>query len=398
MDRRATFNVQKIKVNITALSIGITLMLGVLKILAYLYVSSNAILGDALHSFTDSISSALVLVGIIISAKRSEKFPYGLYKVENIVSVLLSFLIMGAGVEVAYRAFAEESRLRHIGVGLALIALTILTSLLLGLLKIKVAKRTDSPSIEADGYHSLSDALSSVVVFLGLALNGIFPYSDRIAGVIVGIILLYAGGEIFLQSLMVLLDASLPEDDINRIMKVLHKYKNLHVDWIRGRRSGSHYFVEVSIKIGEKTLKKAHEFVDRIEREIEAVLPDIEKVMIHYEPKSKRGKFIAIPLIAGKPTAHIGKSEGFLVVIKSPDLSEECIWVKNPGHALKHGRGTVALKTLIEEDVDVVLLPEEMETPGMKAILSEFFELRIDPEEIQNYLSLCREKLTEQFS
>lgn len=395
---KAGINIQKIKINITTLSIGITLLLGVLKVLAYLYVSSNAILGDAIHSFTDSISSALVLVGIIISAKRSEKFPYGLYKVENIVSVVLSFLIMGAGVEVAYRAFAEESRLKHIGLGLALIALTIFASLLLGLLKIKVAKRTGSPSIEADGYHSLSDALSSAVVFLGLALNGIFPYSDRIAGVIVGIILLYAGGEIFIQSLMVLLDASLPEDDINKIMTVLHKYKDIHVNWIRGRRSGSHYFVEVSLKLREKTLKKAHEFVDRIEMEIEAVLPDIEKVVIHYEPYSKKGKFIAIPIIAGKPTAHIGKSEGFLVIIKNQDISAECIWVENPGQSLKHGRGTAALKTLIEEDVDVVLLPEEMKTPGMRTLLNEFFELRIEPGEIQQYLSLCREKLTEQFS
>ncbi len=396
MDRESAIDIQKVKINITALSIGVTLFLGILKLLAYLYVSSNAILGDALHSFTDSISSTLVLIGIIISAKKSEKFPYGLYKVENIVSVLLSFLIMGAGFEVAYRAFARESRLRHVGLGLALIALTILASLLLGFLKLKVARRTGSPSIEADGYHSLSDALSSVVVFLGLALNSVFPYSDRIAAVIVGMILLYAGGEIFIQSLMVLLDVSLPSEDINRIMEILHKYRDVQVDWIQGRRSGSHYFVEVSIKLREKTLKKAHEFVDRIEKEIEAVLPDIEKVVIHYEPFSKGGEFIAVPLKAGKPTAHIGKSDGFLLVIKSQKNGIECLWLENPGKNLKHGRGTAALKILIEEDVDIILLPENVETPGMNALLGEFFELRVNPEEISQYLERCREKLAEQ--
>lgn len=69
---KAGINIQKIKINITTLSIGITLLLGVLKVLAYLYVSSNAILGDAIHSFTDSISSALVLVVLLFQRKEAK--------------------------------------------------------------------------------------------------------------------------------------------------------------------------------------------------------------------------------------------------------------------------------------------------------------------------------------
>ncbi len=75
----------------------VSLGLSGLKFLVYGLTGSVAMLADAVHSFTDSFTSALVLLGIHISKRKSETFPYGLYKVENLVSMFVSFAIFYAG-------------------------------------------------------------------------------------------------------------------------------------------------------------------------------------------------------------------------------------------------------------------------------------------------------------
>jgi len=84
-------------------SIGINLLLVGIKVFLSLLSGSVALFADAIHSFTDVISSATVLAGIRISKRKSKNFPYGLYKVENFVSLLSSIFIFLAGYEIITR-------------------------------------------------------------------------------------------------------------------------------------------------------------------------------------------------------------------------------------------------------------------------------------------------------
>lgn len=366
-----------------------TVFLSFIKFLGYLYTGSNALLADSLHSFTDSLSSVFVTVGIYLSTRKSKKFPYGLYKVENLVSLLVASFVIFAGIEITKSSIKGHNRIVNGKLGLYIELFSILISVLLGYYKIYVSFKTNSPSLKADGYHSISDALSSVVVFIGIALYPILPSAEKVSGIIVAFVLIYAGFEILKQSVLVLLDAQLKEEDIKKIINILESYRNIKIDFIRGRSSGSHYFLEIGISLYEHSLKKAHQITEDIERRIKEALPEVEDVVIHYEPLRKNRVVYAIPLLNHKPTIHIGRCEKFIIFEVYKNNKERCYTILNPGASLSSGRGAVAVKILLNEDVDVVLLPIEVRE-GMIEIMREFFKVEVDPEFIGEIIKKCK--------
>jgi len=88
-------------------SVGINLLLVVIKIFLCILSGSVVLIADAIHSSTDVISSLAVFAGIKISKRTSKSFPYGLYKVENFVSLLSSIFIFLAGYEIVQMVFFE---------------------------------------------------------------------------------------------------------------------------------------------------------------------------------------------------------------------------------------------------------------------------------------------------
>lgn len=377
----------RIKLKTSLISTLITLFLVGVKFLGYIYTGSSALLADALHSLTDSISSGFVTFGILLSTKKSKKFPYGLYKIENIVSVLVAVLVVFAGIEIIIRSLHGRTQLENEKIGLGIALVSVFISLFLGIYKISVSNKTNSPSLKADGYHSLSDALSSIAVFLGIFLYPTFSYAENIAGVIVAAILIYAGFEIFKHSLLVLLDAQLKEEDIQKIIRILNEYRGLKINFIRGRSSGSHYFIDISFSMPERSLKRAHRISGEIERKIKDAIPLVEDVIVHYEPFRKDSIVYAIPLLNNKPTLHIGKCENFLI-IEYLNGEKRCYLVENLARGKSSGRGALAVKTLLNEDVDIVLLPFSSEE-GMISVIREFFEIKVDKELLDRMISEC---------
>ena len=377
----------RVKLKAGLISTFVTFVLAGIKFIGYIYTGSGALLADSLHSLTDSISSIFVSLGIFLSTRKSKRFPYGLYKVENLVSLVVAVLVIFAGAEIIVRSFKGSTHLVNEKLGLMITAISVLTSILLGLYKIKVSVKTNSPSLKADGYHSMSDALSSVVVFLGIFFYRVFPGAERIAGVIVAGILIYAGFEILRQSLLVLLDVQLKEEDMQKIIDILNEYRGLKINFIKGRSSGSHYFIDLGISLPERSLKRAHEITEEIERKIKEVIPGVEDVIIHYEPLKKDAVIYAIPLVKNKPTTHIGRCESFLI-FESRKEKKRCYVIENPGARVSSGRGALAVKTLLDEDVDILLLPSSSEE-GMITIIKEFFKVEIDKKLIDEILSEC---------
>ncbi len=373
------------KLKAASISTLVTLLLALLKFIGAVVTSSNALLADALHSLTDSISSMFVAFGILLSTRKSKKFPYGLYKIENLVSLVISLLVIVAGLEIAFHSIKNMHRVHNLGTGLIITGISIAISFVLGLYKIRISKVTNSPSLKADGYHSMSDALSSVVVFAGIFIYKFVPLAESIAGVIVAIILVLAGFEILKQSLLVLLDAQLSEEDIEKIIKILKDYRGVRIDFIRGRSSGSHYFIEIGISMSEKSLRRAHEITEEIEQKVKETIKGAEDVVIHYEPIKKDYTTYAIPIKDQSPTTHIGRCDLFLVCEEDKDLKMRCRTVENPAQRVKAGRGAVAVKKLIDEDVDILLLPKES-SEGMIQIIKEFFDVRVEPEKIERFL------------
>ena len=150
---------------IGAYSIGINLLLVGIKVLLSLLSGSVALIADALHSSTDVISSITVLAGIKISRRKSKNFPYGLYKVENFVSLLSSIFIFLAGYEIVHTVFSEQQslKIKYLPYAMGGVLLTLAITFAFSWFEMKKGREIGSPSLIADAEHIRTDMLSSLV-------------------------------------------------------------------------------------------------------------------------------------------------------------------------------------------------------------------------------------------
>ncbi len=134
------------------LSILTNLLLVGIKTAVALISGSVAVVADAIHSLSDVLSSSIILIGIKISARPARGFPYGLYKVENLVAIVTSVLIFFAGYEIIKAVFVGHGRSLPTQIPLAAggIGATIVISWLFSRYELKKGQETGSPSLIAE--------------------------------------------------------------------------------------------------------------------------------------------------------------------------------------------------------------------------------------------------------
>ena len=197
----------KIALFSTLLNISVAGTKGVLAWLS----GSSALLADTIHGLSDTFASLLVLVGIWLSRRKSEAFPWGLYKVENLVALASAGLIFFAGYEIVRHLFKAEKTLglSHFYVSLFGLLTIILAIVIFSRFEAKRAKALHSPSLRADASHWYSDIASTVLVLLALLGSRVgYPILDRLAALVMVGFIAKVGWGILKDSMRTLLDAS----------------------------------------------------------------------------------------------------------------------------------------------------------------------------------------------
>ncbi len=144
---------------------------------------SLAIMTSAIDSGTDAIASSVIYGGVKLSTKKTRAFPLGLYKLENVASVLIAIFIFIAGYEIVVQVFSGQKQAPQIPLPyLWLLAASTLMIFLFGRYAIRVGRRTHSPTLNAEGRHRQVDVLSSLVVLVA-ALLGYLEVDWQIRGV-----------------------------------------------------------------------------------------------------------------------------------------------------------------------------------------------------------------------
>ena len=149
---------------------------------------SLALRADAIHSTVDVMASLALILGVKISERKSESFPLGLYKVENLASIAISFLLFLTAYEIVLEAVRGEALpINYQGWVLYAVAAIIPLPYLFGSFQIKVGERTGSPSLIADGVQHKADVLTTSLVFLALIAQSVSLPLDRIAAAIIAL-------------------------------------------------------------------------------------------------------------------------------------------------------------------------------------------------------------------
>jgi len=274
------------KKKISLYSVGINLLLSLIKIAGGMISGSAALTADGVHSLSDLAASLSVYVGIIIANKKSTMFPHGLYKVENLVALLSAFAIFFAGYEIAKDVlFGEGSEIKNLTVALVVIGITVVITYLYSRWERQKAIELNSPSLLADSEHIKTDFYTALVVLVGVLGQYFgYPIVEKIAVVIVVYFIFHSGFDILKESVKVLLDASLDHESIDKVREILNEEPHIHeIKKITGRNSGSFKFVQLDLDLKTDSLSEAHEIVHMLEDKIKDEMPFVEKVVIHFE-------------------------------------------------------------------------------------------------------------------
>lgn len=359
-------------------SIAVNLLLVGIKILLSILSGSLALVADAIHSSTDVISSATVLAGIKISKRTSRTFPFGLYKVENFVSLLSSIFIFAAGYEIVHTIFFKTQNLKIENLPYAMggVVLTIGITFAFSRYELREGKAINSPSLIADAQHIRTDMLSSGVILAGLIGSTFGLNLDKVAALLVVFFVAKAGLNILIDATRVLLDASIDFKTMDQVKTIIMKDpKVISINTLWGRNSGPFKFIEADIVVKAGSLEKAHFVSSKIEKEIKQNISHVDHILIHYEPQKKETITCAVPVIEDKTAIaeHFGSAPYFYVATKREKdgvLVSEA-YLHNPVSEDEKGKGIKVSEWLLDKGVDLVYSSRGFEGKGPGYVFSD---------------------------
>ena len=362
----------------------VTAFIAIIKFLAGTMFGSIALVADAIHSFTDLIGSIAVFFGIRFSETKSKKFPYGLYKLENLVSLFLALLIFYTAFEILLGAINNLNAPVEKAGSIAIVAtvFSLVVSFVLAKYKFKVGKKENSPSMLSEAKHTMLDAITTIGVLFAVVFSYLgFPIFDPIIGFFIALLVFKVGIEIFIDSSKVLLDASLNYKTMKKIERIAEQGKEMRVKNLAARSSGRYVFVDLKLETNIKDLKKVNQMREKCEERIKKEIPRIDKIMIETEYKKKDVLLYAVPLTQGKKNSLIAPEFGtahffglFMLTNKPTEkklLGSEII--KNPHAKEDAKRGILAAELLTKKKVDVLITLNEMNKGGAYYALEDSF-------------------------
>jgi cation diffusion facilitator family transporter len=338
-------------------------------VMAYLS-GSLALAAETVHNFVDLAASVAVLIGLKLAYRKSKSFPYGLYKVENVMAVLIAFFILFTGYEIIREAIFAYGR--HVMVQpliLGGVAVAAIVPYLFGRYELRRGRVLNSPSLIAAGKEFQVHILSSGIVLVALVGQLLGLPLDRAMAVIIAGFVGWTGWNLLVDGMRVLLDASLDPEILNRAREIINAEPTVHdAKRVVGRSAGRYRFVEAEVTLKVAELEKAHDISTRIEEKIRAQIPYVEQVIIHYEPVVRSHLRYAIPLsnLVGSVNDEFGSAPYFaLVTVRASDgLVEKVEILTNPYTALPKARGIRVAEWLVGNRADVVLTQEDLKSKG----------------------------------
>lgn len=361
-------------------SVLVNILVTGLKYFLGVFSGSLALLADAVHSTADVISSASIWAGIRLSRRKTKRFPYGLYKVENLVALITSGLILLAGYEIVHTVLWAGERVRADRLPYAIFGVIAVGLILLSFSRyeLKRARMLNSPSLEADAQHLTTDLFSSCIIMVGLAgtyFQVKFPL-DKVAALIIVALIAWVALKIAIDAIRVLLDASLDFKTLNTIREIILETPQVSkINALTGRNSGRFKFIEADLALKVRELEKAHFVANQIENRIKSRVPNVDHVLIHYEPMKKETRVIALPMAEDRVhlSEHFGEAPYFLLLtLKSEDgrLLDES-WLPNPFQAVEKGKGIKVSEWLVSLGIDGVITTKSFAHKGPYYVFSD---------------------------
>ena len=279
---------------VSTVSIIINIFLATFKFIAGAIGRSGAMISDAVHSSSDVLGSLIVIVGVKMSGKKSDKdHPYGHERMESVASLILAGILAAAGISIGREALASVISGEYLtasapgALALAAAAVSIVVKEAMFWYTWINAKRIRSGALKAEAWHHRSDALSSVGALIGIggALLGV-RVMEPVASVVICLFILKVALDIFREAVDNMVDHACDAETENAIRACAAGQQGVAgVDVIRTREFGRKIYVDIEISAdGSLSLKEGHDIAQRVHDRIEADFPEVKHIMVHVNP------------------------------------------------------------------------------------------------------------------
>lgn len=289
-----TANYEKSATEVALVTVVWNIVLSIGKLLAGILAHSGAMISDAVHSASDVFSSIIVIIGVRIASRDSDKeHPYGHERLECVASVILATVLCITGIGIGINACKDilgghYQELAVPGV-LALIAALVSIIVKEGMFWYTryYAKKLDSGALMADAWHHRSDALSSVGALIGIGGARLgYPILDSVASVVICIFIVKAAYDIFTDAMDQMVDKACDEATEEMIRDCVMSVPGVEgIDLLMTRVFGNKVYVDVEIRVnGQETLSESHDIAETVHSRIESTFPKVKHIMVHVNP------------------------------------------------------------------------------------------------------------------
>ena len=267
-------------------------LLAIFKVVVGVIGNSGALIADGIHSFSDLLSDGVVWYAAKHSAEEAdEEHPYGHERFETVATLGLSIILAIIGTGIIFDAvnrLSNPESLTHNTLLLSIAALSIFSKEALYWYTLKVAKTYKSEMLKANAWHHRSDALSSIVVFIGIlgSLNG-YLYLDGAAAVVVGLMVIYIAWELGTGATKELVDTSIDAHQVQKLRDSIGRISGVNnVHSLRTRKIGHMISADVHVQVDPfLSVSEGHIISVSVERVAKECLEDLSDVTVHIDPE-----------------------------------------------------------------------------------------------------------------
>lgn len=247
---------EQIAMRVSIVTLIINTILAAFKLLAGILGHSSAMVSDSVHTFSDGVSTIIVMIGIRVSCREPDhKHQYGYERYECVAAILLAGMLGIAGLSIGYSGLQAVMNMQTHTIAmptlLPLIAALISIAVKEGMYRytIAAAKRIQSGALRADAWHHRSDAISSIGSFVGImgARMG-FPILDPLASIFISLFILKTAYDVFVDAIRKMTDTAADDETVDTIKDIVLSYPGiLGIDTLYTRVFADRIFVDIDV-------------------------------------------------------------------------------------------------------------------------------------------------------
>jgi cation diffusion facilitator family transporter len=301
----------------TLASVAVNTVLAIGQIFLGIIGNSQALVADGVHTLSDLSTDTLVLYAIWHGSKEADAdHPYGHGRIETAATVFLGLVlaVVGAGIAInaALRLTSPETILTPAPITLVMAIITILSKEGLYRYTIKIADRYASNILRANAWHHRSDAISSIIVLIGIAGSILgLPYFDALAAIGLGTMIIRMGVLLSWNALKELIDTALSQEEVEAIRHAIIDIDgvvDLHM--LRTRLMGGRALVDVHLQVdGNISVSEGHQISENVRTQIIDKFESVDEVLVHIDPEDDETNKVNINLpLRSEMTSNINES------------------------------------------------------------------------------------------